>query len=113
MQKGNPLVTAIFGVVPNSIHSWIIDSGATDHMTSCSKMFFSYSRCAGNKKVNYVDGSLLAIAEMGTIKLTSLITLQDGFIFLICLAICYPSVNLLLLINVKLIFTLLIVSFRI
>ena len=33
VQKGNPLVTTFFGVVPNSIHSWIIDSGATDHMT--------------------------------------------------------------------------------
>ena len=40
-------------------------------------MFFSYSPCAGNKKVKLVDGSLSAIAKMGTIKLTSLITLHD------------------------------------
>ena len=77
MQKGNPLVTAFFGIVPNSIHSWIIDSRATDHMTNCSKMFSSYSPCVGNKKVKLVDGSLSAIAGMGTIKLTSLITLYD------------------------------------
>ena len=76
MQKGNPLLTAFFGVVPNSIHSWIIDSRAIDHMTGCSKMF-SYSPCASNKKVKLVDGSLSTIAGMGTIKLTSLITLQD------------------------------------
>ena len=77
MQKGNPLVTTFFGVVPNSIHSWIIDSRATDHMIGCSKMFSSYSPCASNKKVKLADGSLSAIAEMRTIKLTSLITLQD------------------------------------
>ena len=51
VQKGNPLVTAFFGGVPKSIHSCIIDSGATDDMTGCSKMFFSYSPCVGNKKV--------------------------------------------------------------
>ena len=77
VQYGNPLITAFFGVVPNSIHSWIIDSGATDHMTGCFKMFSSYSPCAGNKKAKLADGSLSAIARTRTIKLTSLITLQD------------------------------------
>ena len=46
-------------------------------MTGCSKMFSSYSPYAGNKKVKLVDGSLLAIVGIGTIKLTSLITLQN------------------------------------
>ena len=66
-----------FGVDPNSIHSWIIDSGATDHMIGCYKILSSYSPCACDKKVKIADGSLLAIAGMGTIKLTSLITLLD------------------------------------
>ena len=76
VQKGNPFVTTFFGVVPNSIHSWIIDFRATDHMTSCSKMFSSYSPSVGNKKVKLANGSLLAIVGMETIKLTSLITLH-------------------------------------
>ena len=78
MQKGNPLVIAFFFcVVSNSIHSCIIDSGATEHMTGCSKMFSSYSPYVSNKKVKLADGSLSAIVGMETIKLTSLITLQD------------------------------------
>ena len=77
MQKANPLVTAFLGVVPNSIHSWIIDSRATDHMIGCSKMFSSNSPCASKKKIKLANGSLSAIARMGTIKLIPLITLQD------------------------------------
>ena len=76
VQKGNPLVIAFFGV-PNSIHSWLIDYGAIDHMTGCSKMFSSYSPFVGNKKVILSDGSLSTIVGMGTIKITSLITLKD------------------------------------
>ena len=81
-------------------------------MTGCSKMFSSYSPYASNKKAKLVDGSLSAISEMEIIKLASLITLKLFSMFLICLAIRYPSVNILLVINVKLIFTL-IVSFKI
>jgi len=36
---------------------WIIDSGATDHMTSCSSFFDSYSTCSGKDKVRVADGS--------------------------------------------------------
>ena len=75
VEKGNPLATTFFGIIPNSIHSWIIDSGATDHMTGCFKMF-SYSPRACNKRVKLADGSLSALARMGTIKLDSLITLH-------------------------------------
>jgi len=32
-QKGNYLTVALVSVSPNSSHPWIIDSGATDHMT--------------------------------------------------------------------------------
>ncbi|RVX15996.1 Copia protein [Vitis vinifera] len=35
---------------------WIIDSGASDHMTNSSNMFESYSPCPGNKKVRIADG---------------------------------------------------------
>ena len=50
VQKSNSLATAFLGVIPNSVHSWIIDSRVTDHMTGCSKLISSYSPCAGNKK---------------------------------------------------------------
>ena len=39
VQKGNSLANVFLGVIPNSVHSWIIDLGARDHMTGCSKIF--------------------------------------------------------------------------
>ncbi|RDX75175.1 hypothetical protein CR513_44982, partial [Mucuna pruriens] len=42
---------------------WIIDPGETDHMTDCSKLFSSYSPCAGNKRIKIVDGTLSTIAR--------------------------------------------------
>ncbi|RVW16202.1 hypothetical protein CK203_074282 [Vitis vinifera] len=45
--------------------SWIIDSGASDHMTNSSNMFESYSPCPGNKKVRIADGNFSPIAGKG------------------------------------------------
>ncbi|RDX78994.1 hypothetical protein CR513_40637, partial [Mucuna pruriens] len=58
---------------------WIIDFGATNHMTNCSKLFCSYSPCAGNKKIRTVDGTLSTIARSGSIPLSPLIILHDVF----------------------------------
>ena len=37
--------------------SWIIDSGASDHLTGCSSIFDSYLTCSGKDKVRIADGS--------------------------------------------------------
>ncbi|KAG6507933.1 hypothetical protein ZIOFF_033288 [Zingiber officinale] len=34
---------------------WIIDSEATDHMSSCSHLFDTYSPCSGNEKIRIAD----------------------------------------------------------
>ncbi|KAA0042116.1 DUF3685 domain-containing protein [Cucumis melo var. makuwa] len=42
-----------------SIHGknpWILDSGATDHLTGSSEHFVSYIPCAGNEKIRIADG---------------------------------------------------------
>ncbi|KAK4847955.1 hypothetical protein QYF36_019274 [Acer negundo] len=41
---------------------WVIDSGASDHMTNISSLFNIYSPCSGNKKVCIADDSLSSIA---------------------------------------------------
>ncbi|GFS34959.1 hypothetical protein Acr_00g0036960 [Actinidia rufa] len=41
---------------------WIIDFGASDHMTGCSSIFDSYSTCSGKDKVRIADGSFSAIS---------------------------------------------------
>ncbi|XP_057478277.1 uncharacterized protein LOC130792540 [Actinidia eriantha] len=45
---------------------WIIDSGASDHMTGCSSVFDSYLPCSGKDKVRIADGSFSAISGKGT-----------------------------------------------
>lgn len=74
-QRGNFSNIALISVKPG--HTWIIDSGATDHMTGESSMFSSYSPCAGNHKIKIADGSLSAIVGKGSVILSPLLTLKN------------------------------------
>eukprot|EP00261_Vitis_vinifera_P039416 XP_019080659.1 PREDICTED: uncharacterized protein LOC104881375 isoform X1 [Vitis vinifera] len=56
---------------------WIIDSGASDHMTNSSNMFGSYLPCPGNKKVRIADGNFSPIAGKGLIKISEGIDLKS------------------------------------
>lgn len=49
-------------------NNWIIDSGASDHMTGNSSLYISCKPCAGNRKVRIADGSFSAIAGIGESK---------------------------------------------
>ena len=60
----------------NSSAPWIIDSGASDHMTSSHNFFESYSSCSGIEKVGIVDGSFSSIAGKGLIKISERIDLK-------------------------------------
>lgn len=61
-----PLLSA-FVTAPS--HSWIIDSGASDHMTGMS-FFSSYSICFGKDKVKVVDESYSSIDGKGSVSMT-------------------------------------------
>ena len=56
---------------------WIIDSGASDHMTSFSNLFKSYSSCPGNQTIRIADGTFSPIAGKGLIKISDTIELQS------------------------------------
>ena len=56
-------------------YPWIIDLGATDHITGCASLFSTYTPGSGHIKVKIVDGSLASIAGTGTIILGPHITL--------------------------------------
>jgi hypothetical protein len=56
---------------------WIIDSGASDHMTGFSSLFKTYSPCPGNQKVRIADGSFSSIAGEGKITLSKNIDLKN------------------------------------
>ena len=76
-QQGNYLIATLSSIKSNVHYSWIIDSGATDHMTGSSKIFSSYKPCAGNKKIKITDGSLSAIAGKGSVFISPSLTLHN------------------------------------
>lgn len=59
-------ITAFSGLTEQG-ESWIINSGASDHMTRCERLFLSYVPS---------PASYTVVAGVGTVGLTSLITLQ-------------------------------------
>ena len=58
-------------------NSWMLDSGATDHMTFDSKHFITYNPCPSNGKVQTTYGSMLTVAGVGKVNNDSLSTLDE------------------------------------
>ena len=59
-----------YSVHPSSLTTaWILDSGATDHMTPSDKYFLSYEQISIVKHVQTVDGTLLQVAGIGTMNI--------------------------------------------
>jgi hypothetical protein len=58
-------------------NAWIVDSGASDHMTGESTLFSSYSPCAGNQKIKIADGSFSAVAGKGSVVLSPELSLEN------------------------------------
>nr|KYP63418.1 hypothetical protein KK1_017987 [Cajanus cajan] len=56
---------------------WVLDSGATDHMTPSSKFFSTYFPCPSNKKIATADGTLITVAGIGNIHINPFITLKN------------------------------------
>ncbi|CAJ2627685.1 unnamed protein product [Trifolium pratense] len=56
---------------------WILDSGATDHMTPLPTQFSTYSPCLNNKKISTADGTLLTVAGQGDIQISPSIILRN------------------------------------
>ena len=61
----------------NSSEQWIVDSGATDHMTGNSHFFLFYSPSSGQQKVQMADGTFSTVARKWTICLSPVILLKD------------------------------------
>ncbi|KAL5783022.1 hypothetical protein ACOSP7_008051 [Xanthoceras sorbifolium] len=75
-QKGNYL-TALNVRKENLSHHWIVDSGASDHMTGNRKLFHVFQPCSGNYTVRITDGSLSKVTGIGSIKISGQITLNS------------------------------------
>ena len=57
--------------------SWVIDSGATDHMTPKSQLFHTYTPSPSNKKIAVANGSLATVASFGDIYITPTLILKN------------------------------------
>ncbi|XP_047050912.1 uncharacterized protein LOC124656163 [Lolium rigidum] len=57
-------------------YPWIIDSGATNHMTCSPRRFLSYAPRSGKDRVRIADGSSAPIMGCGTVRCTSSLSLS-------------------------------------
>ena len=57
--------------------SWVIDSGATNHMTSKSQLFHTYTPSPSNKKIAVANGSLATVVGFGDIYITPTLILKN------------------------------------
>ncbi|KAJ9687202.1 hypothetical protein PVL29_015881 [Vitis rotundifolia] len=71
-----PLVSTFLTALStmSQITPWIINSGASDHMTDAHHLFSTYSPCTGNLKVEVADGTLSPVASKGSIHISESIT---------------------------------------
>jgi len=58
-------------------NSWVLDSGASDHMTPFPHLFISYYPCPSSRKITMADGSLTTVAGQGDIFLNKNLTLKN------------------------------------
>ena len=56
----------------SQVTPWILDSGATDHMTLTDMFFKSYGTIAPGKHVQTADGTLLPVDGIGTVHIQSI-----------------------------------------
>jgi len=65
-------------VFVNPPKPWIIDSGATNHMTGAPNLFTSYTPCPGKDRVRVADGSTAPITGRGSVRCTKTLFLSSG-----------------------------------
>jgi transposase InsO family protein len=71
------LTTALNASATPSDDSWIIDSGASDHMTGISSLFSSYKLCSNREKVRIANGSLSSVSGKGSISVSPSMSLSS------------------------------------
>ena len=73
--KGNSLSAFTGGKKRNK--PWIVDLGASDHMTEDATIFYTYSSCPNNLTVRIADGSLSKVVGTCSIVLSRDLTLNS------------------------------------
>ena len=76
-QTGNLSTPSSLNCTSNMYVPWIIDSGASNHMTTLSSLFKTYSPCSGSEKIRIADGTFSTIAGKRDITLSKNIDLKN------------------------------------
>jgi hypothetical protein len=71
------LATALNASATPPDDPWVIDSGASDHMTGMSPLFLSNNPCSGKDKVRIADSSLSPVLGKGSVSVTPSMTLTS------------------------------------
>lgn len=58
-------------------NSWVLDSGASDHMTHFPRLFISYYPCLSSRKITMANGSLTTVAGQEDIFLNKNLILKN------------------------------------
>ena len=58
-------------------NAWILDSGATDHMTHSSNHFKTYTPCPSSRKITVADGTTTTVAGLGDVQVNSNLILKN------------------------------------
>ena len=58
-------------------NAWILDSGATDHMTHNPNQFKTYLPCPSNRKIVVADGTTTTVAGIGDVQVSSNLVLKN------------------------------------
>ena len=72
-QKGN--TQTALSTRKGDLMSWIVDSGASDHMTGDITVFNDYKSCYGDTTVRIVDGSFSKVEGVGSVIISKEIKL--------------------------------------
>ena len=65
----NEIFSSLTFLTKNLTTAWILDSGATDHMTPFPHIFVSYETIAPGKHVQTADETLLSVMGIDTVNL--------------------------------------------
>lgn len=67
----------LFFVKTGNYKPWIVDSGASDHMTGDKSLFHHYNPCYDGLSVKIADGTLSKVAGTGSVTLSEDIELKS------------------------------------